>query len=66
MADRVVTADGPAGRLFACVSPGARFTEAKVADSRLSAFLRPFPDEAAAKAALTSAGGENLKEEGKR
>jgi hypothetical protein len=63
MADRVITATGPRGRLFACIAPSVRFTTGKVADVRFCAFLNPFADEEAARAALVAAGGENLKEE---
>jgi hypothetical protein len=54
------------GTLYACVSPGARFTEARVAERRLGAFLAPFPDESSARCALTSAGGANITKEGVR
>lgn len=53
-------ADRADGTLFAYVTP-ARFTEPAVAMSRLGAVLHPYPDEAAARAALVEAGGANVR-----
>jgi hypothetical protein len=66
MADRILEARGPAGPVFACISEGVRFTEAKVADGRLSAILSPFRDEGSARCALAAAGASNIAERGKK
>jgi hypothetical protein len=69
VADRtiILTAEGADGGppLFACVDAGVRFVQPRIGDSRLMAVLAPFPDEEAARAALTAAGGVNV-EGGKR
>lgn len=44
------------GKLIACVDASARFTKPRLASGRLAALLAPFPDEAAARAALREAG----------
>jgi hypothetical protein len=65
MADRILSADGPEGRLFACIAPGVR-TEGRVAALRFAAFLTPYPDETAAREALAAAGGTHISEGAKR
>jgi hypothetical protein len=65
MADRILSADGPNGRLFACIAPGVR-SEGRGAASRFSAFLTPYPNEEAARAALAAADGVNIMEGAKR
>lgn len=62
MADRLLRADKPDGQAaYACISPGFQ-GESSIADIRFAAFLRPFPDEDAARAALQSAGATNIQE----
>jgi hypothetical protein len=63
--DRILAADGPDGLLFACIASGTR-TAGQVAALRFTAFLTPYPDEAAARDALKAAGGTNTTEGGKR
>ena len=58
MADRILTADGPRGPLFACICPNVRFSIPEVSDRRLTAVLHPYPDEDSARAALVAAGGK--------
>ena len=58
MADRILTAEGPRGLLFACIGPTARFSTPEVSDRRSTAVLHPYPDEDSAKAALVAAGGK--------
>jgi hypothetical protein len=65
VADRILTADGPRGPLFACIIPKARVSTPEVSDRRLTAVLHPYPDEDSAKAALVAAGGK-LSEGGAR
>jgi hypothetical protein len=55
MADPILAADAPQGKLFACVA-ASRFTVPAVSHSRLTAALHPFPDDASARAALAAAG----------
>lgn len=62
MADRFLAGSHPDGQpRFACIGQ-AQFTEPQVGTGRLSAALRPFPDEAAARAALDAAGAVDVKE----
>ena len=46
------------GLLWAAIDPTARFAEAAVAERRFGAYLKPFPDEASAQAALLAAGAK--------
>ena len=61
MAADILTADTERGPIFACIA-ASRFTEPGVADTRLGAVLRPYPDADAATAALVAAGGANVRE----
>jgi hypothetical protein len=65
VAEMVLTANGPKGPLFAAVVPTARFVEAAVADRRFGALLKPFRSDDDARAALTAAGGQNIRKEQK-
>jgi len=60
MSERFLIADGPNGRLFACIAD-SRFTEAAVSPMRLGASLRPFKYEERARLALNMAGGTNIR-----
>lgn len=64
MADVPLRADGPQGDLFAAVVPEVQNVVPEVSDSRLAAWLRPFPNEGAARAALVAAGGSNIRKGG--
>ncbi len=55
----MIEADGPGGRLFACIGPSRDAPQ--VSDSRLLAHLRPFPDVQSAVAAIEAAGGVGIK-----
>jgi hypothetical protein len=54
------------GALWAAIDPQVRFTKAEVADRRFSAYLAPFPSEAAARAALAAAGAQHIEAEQRR
>ena len=62
MADRILTADGPHGPLYAAVVPVSAYIVPKVGDSRLLAVLAPFKTEDSARAALIAAGGSDVRE----
>lgn len=66
MADLFLRADTDAGPIWACVSPGAHHVVPCVGDRRLSASLRPYRSEDAARAALIAAGGRGVEREGAR
>lgn len=55
----MIEAEGPSGRLFACVGHGR--DEPQVSSTRTGAHLRPFPDVEAAVAAIEAAGGKGMK-----
>lgn len=60
---RVLAAQTDDGRtLFAVIDTRTRETEPQVSDMRLSAWLRPFADEASAHEALKAAGGSDFRE----
>lgn len=56
MSARMIAAEGPQGRLWACVDPSAHHVEGKVAPGRLTALLNPYRHEDEARAALVAAG----------
>jgi hypothetical protein len=58
----LLAADCRDGKLFAAVDASARYVTPKVQEMRFAASLSPFPDRAAAEAALTTAGASNIKE----
>jgi hypothetical protein len=45
------------GRLVAAVDPHARFLAGRVGESRLAAFVAPYPSEKAAREAIIAEGG---------
>ena len=59
-------ADG--GALWASICPSAHHVEARIAERRFGAYLAPFSDEEAARAALIAAGAQVIEPErgGKR
>ena len=57
-------ADGPNGPLHAAAVPHVQFVDAEVCNTRLGAWLRPFPAEQEALAALAAAGGRNVRKVG--
>lgn len=57
----IIEADGPEGKLFACVDPSARYSSPQVCRFRFSATLAPFRNVESAVAAIEKAGGEGLK-----
>lgn len=58
MTGRIIEAEGPEGRLFACVDPSARYCAGMVCRARFAANLAPYTDESAALAAIEAAGGK--------
>ena len=57
---RILSGDVGDGTLYACVDPGARHVTPKVQELRFAATLTPFPDEAAAQAALKENGATSI------
>lgn len=52
------------GQFYACVA-ASKYTQSAISASRLGAALAPFPDDAAARAALESASCFNIREMGR-
>jgi len=60
----VLIADGPNGSLYATSVPGVQFVDGGVCDTRFGSWLRPYPGEDEARAALIASGGANIRKEG--
>jgi hypothetical protein len=60
----IAAQDGEGRPLFACVSEGRE--EPQVGDTRILAYLRPFPNEETALAALNAAGAQPNKSGGRK
>jgi len=61
MSGPLLIGDHPDGALRFAYVAETRFTVPAVAASRMGAVLRPYPDEAAARAALTDVGASNVR-----
>jgi hypothetical protein len=54
------------GLLWASIDPHARFSRSEIGEHRFAAYLAPFTDEGAARAALIAAGAERIEIEERR